>query len=151
MSRKAVHRAAPSTAPLPPQMEIRLQEFSRRLFQAMQEKGWTQSDLAREAFGATTDQRGYKVARNRDRVSVYLRGKSVPDPKNLKLLADALGTTPEELAPDLYANSHAMHERPEISINAVAGHPDQVHLMVNKIVKLTVASQVFALLAACES
>jgi len=45
------------------------------------------SDLAREAFGTKIDNRGYTVARKRDRISVYLRGLQTPDPKNLGLLA----------------------------------------------------------------
>ena len=58
------------------------QEFGRRLTAMLVEKVWSQSDLAR-ASGL-----------GRDSISQYARGRSIPSPKNLSKLANALGTTP---------------------------------------------------------
>jgi len=145
MARNTTRRVGPGKG----QMRIErleLQEFARNLYRRLMDKGWTQSDLARAAFGTTTDARGYKVAKGRDRISVYLRGKAFPEPKTLARIAKALDCTPEELAPEAHASA-IDREHPELAINVAAGHPDEVHLIVNKIVKSSVAAQVFALLA----
>lgn len=144
MSRKAVRRSPPAKE-VAPIHRLELQEFARKLYQALQARGWTQSDLARAAFGTTKDPRGYTVAKGRDRISVYLRGQSVPDPRNLEKIARALGTTPEELAPDLHADT-INREHPELAIRQAAGQ-DRVHLIVNQIVPLSVASKVVAILS----
>jgi transcriptional regulator with XRE-family HTH domain len=126
------------------------QEFARRLFQALQKKGWTQSDLARRAFGSTKDSSGYSVAKGRDRISVYIRGKQLPEPKQLQRIASVLGLTPEELAPELF-QSAIDRENPEISVHAAAGHPDKMHLVINKVVPAAIASRILALLTDDES
>lgn len=124
---------------------IELQQFARRLHDALTAKGMSQSDLAREIWGSTQDTRGYTVAKNRDRIGSYLRGESVPEPQNLARMAEALGTTPEDLAPDIAAAT-VDRENPELAFTMVAGHPDKVHLQVNKLVDLTTATQVITLL-----
>jgi hypothetical protein len=58
----------------------------------------TQADLARAAFGIHASAEGDTVARSRNRISVYLVGQALPDPKNRKALAEALGLPVEELA-----------------------------------------------------
>jgi transcriptional regulator with XRE-family HTH domain len=58
----------------------------------------TQADLARAAFGIHASAEGDTVARSRNRISVYLAGQALPDPKNRKALAEALGLPVEELA-----------------------------------------------------
>lgn len=75
--------------------------FGGRLQALLKEKGWSQSDLARAAYGLTTDKDGYKVAKHRDRISAYVRGEQYPDPVNLKLVADALGVPEEDLMPEV--------------------------------------------------
>lgn len=123
-----------------------LQEFGRKLHALLIAKGLSQSDLAREVWGATKDTRGYNVARNRDRISAYVSGKSIPEPQNLARIAQVLGVSPEELAPDIMAAS-VDRERPEMAMTMVAGHPDKVHLVVDKLVSLSVASRVVAIIA----
>lgn len=127
-----------------------IQQFARRLYDLMTARNWSQSDLAREAFGTTTDYRGYKVAKNRDRISAYLRGKAIPDPKNLNLLAKAFGITPEELAPDLAATA-IERENPEMAMTMVSGHPDKVLLRINKLVPLPIAVRVLSLISDSEA
>lgn len=128
---------------------MQMASFARKLHEAMTRRGITQSDLARMVWGETTDSRGYKVARNRDRISQYLSGASVPETHNLQKLADALSMDVAELAPDLTASA-LDRSKPEVAITAVAGHLDRVHLVVNKLVPLTVAAQVVALIAGAE-
>jgi transcriptional regulator with XRE-family HTH domain len=68
-----------------------------KLIAAREAKGWSQSDLARAIWGQIPSSRGYPVARNRDRISVYEKGLNSPSPRNLKRLADALGVAPADL------------------------------------------------------
>jgi transcriptional regulator with XRE-family HTH domain len=74
-------------------------EFAERLRKIMDQKGLSASDLARSIWGDTTSDQGYTVARNRDRIGKYIRGYSVPDTKNLLLLAKVLGVKPADLLP----------------------------------------------------
>jgi hypothetical protein len=126
------------------------EDFARRLHKAMLEKGMSQSDLARKVWGTieVTDKMGRTAlaAKNRDRISVYLKGSGLPDPKNLSLIAKALGMTSEELAPDI-AGAAIEREAPEISMVAIAGSHDKVLLRINKLIPLDVAVQVINLLA----
>lgn len=126
------------------------EDFARRLHKAMADKGMSYSDLARKVWGEIeqTDKMGRTTmaARNRDRISVYVNGKGFPDPKNLALIAKALGMTPEELAPDI-AGAAVERETPEMSMVAVAGAHDKVLLRINKLVSLTVAVEVINILA----
>lgn len=123
-----------------------LQNFARRLHELLTAKGWSQSDLAAEIWGRKTDTRGYEVAKGRDRISVYLQGKSYPDPANLKAIAEALGTTPEALAPDLFAAT-VDREIPAIAITGVAGSLDKVHVRVDALLPMTAAAEIATILA----
>lgn len=125
---------------------IETENFARRLHKLMLDKSMSQSDLARKVWGGTTDKRGYDVARNRDRISVYLRGQSYPDPVNMQKIADALGVPVEELAPDAVASA-VERENPEVAMTAIAGHHDKVFLRVNKLVPMTLAAKIISLLS----
>lgn len=118
------------------------QEFGPRLYEAMTAKGMSQSDLARKVWGVKKDPRGYDVAKNRDRVSHYLKGASVPDSKNLKAIADALGLTPEELLP----SRGLSRRRPDVSLNILAGAGDQAHLLVDRVVGTRTALKILNLI-----
>jgi transcriptional regulator with XRE-family HTH domain len=127
-------------------MQIGLERFARCLQELRTKKGLSQSDLARLIWGSQTNKRtGRLEARNRDRISCYEAEKSFPDPHNLQKLAEALGVTPEELAPDL-TGATVERENPELMIVAIAGHPDKVMLQVKKLVSFDVASRIMALL-----
>jgi hypothetical protein len=71
---------------------------------------------------------------------------ALPDHVNMQKLAEALGLTVEELAPDLTAQS-IERDYPEIGITKASGHPDKILLRVNKIVPMEVAAKIFAILA----
>jgi transcriptional regulator with XRE-family HTH domain len=125
---------------------IEVDNFARRLHEEMNKRGWSNSDLARAVWGETKDKRGYTVARNRDRVGQYVSGKSFPDPKNLSKIAVALNVDPNDLAPDAMGAA-IDKEKPAIQMTAVAGHYDKVHLTINTVVPLLVATKVIDLLA----
>lgn len=61
------------------------EEFGRKLKAFANEKGWSQSELARQAGLA------------RDSVSTYVRGVSFPDPENFAKLCKALGVSADQL------------------------------------------------------
>ena len=123
----------------------RAQKFARKLYEAMTERGMTQSDLARAAWGTQVDARGYTVAKNRDRVSMYLSGKSWPDPTNLKALADALGMTVEELALPAAATP-VDREGPSLAMHAVPGQPGKARLAVDMVLSIELAAKIVGLI-----
>jgi transcriptional regulator with XRE-family HTH domain len=125
------------------------QSFAHKLHAAMARNRMSASDLARAIWGSTVTNTGHNAARNRDRISAYLSGRSTPEQANLEALAKALNTTAEELAPDLAASA-IDRANPELAMTMIAGRPDLVHLKVDKLVSLEVASQVVALMSAAE-
>lgn len=126
--------------------KLKLKKFADRLKELRVERGLSQSDLARLIWGETTDERGYKVANKRGRISAYEAGRAIPEPHNLTSLAEALGVTIEELAPDVVAAA-VDHAEPEIAINMVPGGDGVVHLQVNTLVDLDTAMQIGVLLS----
>lgn len=96
------------------------EEFAKRLYHLLVQRGWKQSDLARRCFGEVRSTKGHMLARGRDRISAYIRGKAVPDPSNLKKIADAFEITVEELAPDI-AQGTMEREEPSLYVHAVPG------------------------------
>lgn len=105
--------------------------FSRRLYQAMVRKGWSQSELARNADLP------------RDAVSVYIRGKSLPTPLSLRKLAKALDINPDELLPP-----QMMIERDRIPVFEIKAteEPNIVLLRVNQEVPLATALKIAEML-----
>jgi transcriptional regulator with XRE-family HTH domain len=145
MSKNPVRKMPPAAGRTSFQ-KIEMDRFARKLHQLMIERGMSQSDLARKAFGVKTDARGYDVARKRDRISVYLKGASIPDPVNLQKLAEALGVDISELAPDIQAAT-IDRENPEVALTAIAGHNDKVHLQVNKLLPMSLAAKIVGMIA----
>jgi transcriptional regulator with XRE-family HTH domain len=105
------------------------QSFAKKLNRLMVAKGWRQTDLAKATWGDKVDEKtGKRVVNNRDRLSNYINGKQFPDPVNLTLLANALGVSEAELAPDLTAEL-VEREEPEVYLQQVAGHSGQLFNM----------------------
>ena len=125
---------------------LELQAFARKLHALMTERGLSQSDLAREIWGGTSDGRGYKVAKNRDRISAYLRGTAKPEAENLKLIAKALGVPVSELAEDMTASA-IDRANPEVSMTTIAGHTDRTLLRINKLVSMRLAGKIIAMIS----
>lgn len=126
---------------------IGMPKFSTNLYRLRVEKGMSQSDLAREIWGTVTDARGYTVAKNKDRISRWENGSQVPEAQNLQAVADALGVSVEDLAPDLTAKRMDADENPAVQMTMVQGQPGRVHLIVNTLTSLEIASKVIALLS----
>jgi transcriptional regulator with XRE-family HTH domain len=109
------------------------QEFGRRLAALMRERNWNQSDLARSA----------KIGR--DAISTYVRGRSWPEPKSLKKLADAFQMEPQQLLPNSLMEA-LDEELPALEIKQAVGHPDKCWLRVNQMVTMEQALQVAQIL-----
>ena len=115
--------------------EIRRQEFGRDLWALMLRRGMSQSDLARRA------------GLGRDSISGYVRGRNLPEPRNAKKMADALGVTVHELYPG--ATENAMDtEHPAIEMRQAVGQPGKAWLRVNRLVSFSTAAKIVALLEA---
>lgn len=128
-------------------MTSRETEFARKLYEMMTAKGMSNSDLARAVWGETEpDKRGYRGARGRDRISVYLKGKAMPEPRTLAALAKALGCEPFELDPQGPARARPWEES-EVSLAMIAGHPDLTLLNVNRVVPFELGAKIISLLA----
>lgn len=116
-------------------------EFARRLQTAMLNKGLSNSDLARAVWGETEDSKGYKVARNRDRVAVYLAGKGFPEMGTLHKLAGVLGVSKEDLAPHVTMVA-VDRERPAFSMTMAPGQGTEADVQLNMRLPLSVAVQI---------
>ena len=109
----------------------------------MKKMGWSNSDLARAVWGETTDTKGYKVARNRDRIAVYRRGAGFPEPSTLHKIAEVLGVAKDELAPELMAAA-IDREHPEFSMTTVGEH---MQVQMNALLPPSIAAEISKLYA----
>jgi transcriptional regulator with XRE-family HTH domain len=114
-------------------------EFGRRVYRLMINKGWNQSELARQADIA------------RDDVSRYIRGVSIPTELKLVSLAKALDTTAAELLPGA-AHGGSMATRPDttplvaFSMQTSPDDPAIAWLTVNRFVKIQTGLEIAKLL-----
>jgi transcriptional regulator with XRE-family HTH domain len=76
-----------------PPAAIRL-EFGRTIQRHLNERGWTQAELARRMKPFLKDSRI-----GRDSISKYVRGKNLPNPPVLEAMAKAFGVESRELLP----------------------------------------------------
>jgi hypothetical protein len=127
-----------------PSDELVKKDFASNLDEIVRAQGMNKSDLARKMWGDTIDKSGRRGAAHRDRITAWTAG-SIPDPTNMKLLADTLGVSLEELSAPLVARM-VDRERHSLQMIQAAGHPDKVHLRVDKLVNVHIAVQVLALL-----
>lgn len=135
MSSYITSRSAPgpdSTVDLS-QKVLTKQEFGKRLFALMMQKGMNQSDLARAA----------KLGR--DSISTYVRGRSAPSPQNLDKLCAALSVAPDELYPNYAANAAAIEE-PVLQLKQVNDGTDKMWLHINMKVDAQKAIEVMQIL-----
>jgi transcriptional regulator with XRE-family HTH domain len=80
-------------------MSAKLSLLAHHLNAILREKRLTQSDVAGRMYGYTIDKKGARVARRRDRLSVWCAGKQYPSRENLAALAKALDVQIDALAP----------------------------------------------------
>lgn len=133
-----------------------LREFARVLNTKMLEKGLSASDLARMIWGTTTDYRGYKVARNRDRIGNYLAGVSYPNHENLHQIAVALGVDVGDLAltpgPGGAADTPqaALKGQHDVNFTMLSSWPGVAVLTVRQLVPVEVGIEIVRMLAAAK-
>jgi transcriptional regulator with XRE-family HTH domain len=109
------------------------QAFAKRLYNLMIAKGWNQSELARRA------------GLQRDRISTYIRGQTLPTPQNVKAIADALGITPEELLPN-HTEAAIEEDTPSLEMRVSTNDPSKAWLRVNRLVTTKTAAEVVTIL-----
>lgn len=114
-------------------------EFARKLQHAFTAKGWTQSELARQAEAKLP--KGHTFGRYN--VSTYVRGKSLPGPVHLKALCDALGVKPDELLPTRGVGQVGS-EMPPLDVRDMAD--GNVWLRINQAVPWPIALKIMELL-----
>lgn len=85
-------------------------EFARLLKQHMKQRGWRNADLARAAFGESKDKQGRVGANNRDAVSAYVAGRTLPGAINRRKLAQALGMTEPQFESELLPHMAARRQ-----------------------------------------
>ena len=109
------------------------QEFGKRLYNFMMRKQMTQSDLARAS------------GMGRDSISQYVRGRSVPSPKNLQKLCDALDVEPDVLFPNYDAQANAA-EQPTLEMKSIEADAENFWLRINMKVPAMKAMEVMKIL-----
>lgn len=122
----------PRGTPVVPKEVIR-QEFGKRLYALMLQRGWTQSELSRRS------------GLPRDRISTYIRGKSLPSPALLQQLSTTFNMEADELLP-FYAEHTIDTSEPALEIKASADQPHLSWLRVNRLVTTTTALKIAELL-----
>jgi len=93
-------------------------EFGKILKKAMMQKKMSQSDLSRAS------------GMGRDSISQYVRGRSMPSPRNIHKLSDALGIEVDDLFPNYEAQS-STSASPTLEIKSIDAEADKVRLRVN--------------------
>lgn len=126
------------TAPRAP-TAVERREFARRLQQTLLDRQMTQSDLARAMWGERVAKDGNTVARNRDLISKYINGKSVPERRTLNLMSEVLNVEADWLFPSIMGTG-AEREAPEIEMRVLAG--GRALLRINALLPLAIAMSV---------
>lgn len=119
-------------------------DFKQRLAALRADAGWSQSELARQIWGTTTDGRGYEVAKNRDRISAYEAGRSKPNRENLEAIAAVFNIDVEELAPDLLRDAALSEPKPAVELRLEGS---TAYLRINTGVPTDTALQIVKLLS----
>ena len=108
---------------------IMKEEFAKRVYRFMTNKGWTQSELAR------------KSDLPRDSISSYVRGASMPTPKSLAKLAAGLGVDETELVPN-HVESAIERDSPMIEVRISPNARNTALLRINAIIPADVALKI---------
>lgn len=118
------------------------QEFATRLLNAINKRGWSQSQLAREATLKSPN----GAAISRDNVSTYVRASSLPSPAKVVALAAALGMDPNELLPNYAEGAIAEDTAPAFSMRTAHNAPGVAWVQVNRLVTVETATRIAKLL-----
>jgi transcriptional regulator with XRE-family HTH domain len=119
-----------------PPVAIRM-DFAKRLQDALNDKGWTQSELARRMAPLLKESRI-----GRDNISKYVRGKVLPLPPALEAMAKVLGVESKDLLP-MRATSTASDELAPSSLRDIGG--DRYWVQLNLALDADVALEIMRL------
>jgi transcriptional regulator with XRE-family HTH domain len=120
--------------------------FGKRLKAILAKKELTASDVAAKIWDRQRNSKGALVARGRDRLSVWINGKSFPDRENLAKLAKALNVPVSELSPDAELQA-ANRATPEGSIVWSKDYPPgKTFLQLAQFVSLEAALEILAII-----
>lgn len=135
---RPTHNTSPQSIPDNAPRDAAVVEFANRLQRAMVDKGWNQSELARQA--------GIQLGREigRDSVSQYVRGVSFPNPERLGAIARALGKEVSDLMPTRGVRSAASINEVAFSVSDNGDGTSWVR--VNQAVDSRVALKIWSLL-----
>jgi transcriptional regulator with XRE-family HTH domain len=109
-------------------------EFARRVYEAMNNKGWYPSQLSR-ASGLS-----------RNNISSYINGRSYPSRRSLTMLSKALGVKAETLLPNATASMLKAEQAPEISLTSSSAEPNTSWLTINTRVSTDIGIEILTLL-----
>jgi transcriptional regulator with XRE-family HTH domain len=141
---KRDHAPPPSgTVPSGAPPEAIRMEFARRLQAALNERGWTQSELARRMAPLLKHSR-----LGRDNISKYVRGKVLPLPPALEAMAKVLGVEGRDLLPSRGRQATAEEHAP-LDVRDIG--EGRVWLRVNQAVDWPIALQILGLLRGKEN
>jgi transcriptional regulator with XRE-family HTH domain len=116
-----------------PPVAIRM-DFAKRLQDRLNDKGWTQSELARRMAPLLKESRI-----GRDNISKYVRGKVLPLPAALEAMAKVLGCDSKDLLPSR-ATQGAAEELSPLDVRDIGA--GRVWLQINQAVDWDVALDV---------
>jgi transcriptional regulator with XRE-family HTH domain len=113
-------------------------DFAKRLQDRLNDKGWTQSELARRMAPKLKDRRI-----GRDNISKYVRGKVLPLPAALQAMAEVLGCEAKDLLPSR-ATQAVSDELSPLDVRDIGA--GRVWLQVNQAVDWPIALKIMNLL-----
>jgi transcriptional regulator with XRE-family HTH domain len=120
-----------------PPAAIRM-DFAKRLQDALSDRGWTQSELARRMAPLLKESRI-----GRDNISKYVRGKVLPLPHALEAMAKILGMDSKDLLPSRATRAVSDGLSP-LDIRDIGG--DQYWVQINQALDADVAIEIVRLI-----
>lgn len=120
--------------------------FAKRLSEAIADRGWSQSVLAREASAFLPKLKKGRQAIGRDLISNYCTGYTLPRPDKLVAIAKALGCKPVDLlAPNSVPSAARRASLPKFSVSQGAT-PKTMNLQINMEVPAELAMKIVNML-----
>lgn len=130
MAERGATRGAPPIA-------VRM-DFAKRLQDRLNDKGWTQSELARRMAPLLKESRI-----GRDNISKYVRGKVLPLPPALEAMAKVLGVESKDLLPSR-ATQGVVDEMSPMDVRDIGG--DRYWVQINQALDADVALEIMRLI-----
>ena len=115
-------------------------EFGRHLQRLLNDRNWSQADLAREVLAVTGKRMG------RDAVSTYINGRSFPTPASLNRLCRAFGIPREELLPSVLVNT-TKDQHLAFGMRVTSSQPGKAWVEVNRAMSFDTATEIARLLS----